>query len=435
MDVRKVFLSTSLSHSLIEKNDRILVALSGGADSTTLLMLLDSIKEEYNLTIAAAHINHKLRDTADRDMEFCRALCKKLGIEFFCLCADVHSDAKKSGMSEELYARNLRYSYFESLGYDKIATAHNKNDNAETILFRFIRGTGIDGLSGIPYRRDNIIRPILDIEKKDIIKFCSENNIEYVTDETNFRQIYSRNKLRLSLIPEIERDFNPGFSDVITRNAPIISEDSKFLDSLARKEYNGKIIISDFLQFANPIKRRIIQLHYQNAASTGENISSKYINDIIALINKGKSGSRINLPGCIEALIEYDELKIRKVKEKIIFKYRMYPEKLLKIPEIGKNIIIRKCENGEIHLDNTDDLYIRSRCTGDYFYPVGMTGKKKLSDFFTDKKIPPSKRDIIPILTQGNDIISIIGMRNDRRFCDKSKTAYTIEIKEGEDAE
>ncbi|MBQ6907624.1 MAG: tRNA lysidine(34) synthetase TilS, partial [Clostridia bacterium] len=148
---------TVKSHNMIKKGDRVLVALSGGADSVTLLHMLYEISETYGFSVGAAHVNHKLRDTADRDMNFCKNLCEKLNIPLEILVCDIRNEAKANGMSEELYARGVRYDFFNSLGYDKIATAHNKNDNAETILFNFMRGSSLSGLCGIPYMRDNII--------------------------------------------------------------------------------------------------------------------------------------------------------------------------------------------------------------------------------------------------------------------------------------
>ncbi|MBO5059305.1 MAG: tRNA lysidine(34) synthetase TilS [Clostridia bacterium] len=436
MDILKIVQNTIKEHSLLEENDRVLVGFSGGADSTALLHILCTLAPKLGLTVACAHINHGLRETADRDMNFCRRLCEQLGVPFYCLCADIKSGAKAAGDSEELYARKVRYDYFDSLGFDKIATAHNKNDVAETLLFNFMRGASVKGLSGIPYMRGNIIRPLLDVKKEEIIGFCRENGYDFVTDETNFEAIYSRNKIRLDLIPQIEHEFNPNFVEVVTRNSRLFAQDSDFLEKLAQEKYSGEIRAEELKSLEPSISQRVLQLHWKKSAMCEENLGLAYIEDILELAEKNRTGSRIDLPQGFEARLEYGVLTIAKKRDMLSFEYKIYPQKVLNIPEIGKNILIYPVsENGDFYLDGEEHLTVRSRRSGDTFCPVGMNGTKKLSDFFSDKKIPRSKRDEIPILTYKGDIVSVGGMRSDRRFFDKSNKAYKIEIKEAENAE
>lgn len=169
----------------------ILVGLSGGADSAALITVLCRLSEKYGYKVYAAHVNHCLRgDAADRDEDFSRQLAERLGAGFFSLRADVAKLAEERGISEEEAGRNVRYSFFDKIadenGIELIATAHHRNDNAETILMNFMRGSGVSGLSGIPYRRGRIIRPLLGVTRAEIERFCAENGIEYVTDATNF---------------------------------------------------------------------------------------------------------------------------------------------------------------------------------------------------------------------------------------------------------
>ena len=430
MNIIKTAEKTISEHNMLSPGDRVLIGLSGGADSVALLHILYSLSGKYNIKPEAAHINHGLRPTADRDMLFCKKLCNELGIKFHCVKTDIRSGAKKNGMSEELYARKFRYDFFSSIPCDKIATAHNKNDAAETILFRFMRGASVRGLSGIPYCRGKIIRPLLDIRKTDITSFCSENTYEYVTDETNFEEIYTRNKIRLRLIPEIEKDYNPRFVDVVTQNAAIISEDSDYLDAQAKKAYTGKIVSDNLAAYDNAIKRRLLQLHFKKAANSEKNLPLQYINDIIKLAESGCTGKKIDLPGEFVALMQYGELIIEKKRKPNEFEYAIRPGTVLKIPEIGKTVCITEFIGGGIFLQTTENLKIRNRRSGDFFYPTGMTGRKKLSDFFTDKKIPVNERNNIPILLQNENIVSIIGIRNDRRYTDINFKEYKIELKE-----
>jgi len=434
MDVLKTVRNTVCRHNMLAKKDRVLVGLSGGADSTALLYVLTDLAKEYDLEIAAAHVNHGLRQTADRDMDFCRKLCKNLGIEFFCIKKNISAEAEIAGMSEELYARNVRYDFFESLGFDKIATAHNKNDVAETLLFNFMRGSSINGLSGIPYIRGNIIRPLLDIKKADIFEFCRENGYEFVTDETNLQAVYSRNKIRLDLIPKIEKEFNPSFVDVAVKNAGIIREDSEYLDNVAKKAFSDKITISELNQMEMPIKRRVLQLFWKKATAGWENLSAGYIDDILEL-SKNRTGKGIDLPKGFSAKVQYGELIIEKKQEKVEFFYKLTPEAVLNINEIGKTVLVRKTDKKpDFYLDKGAELTVRSKRTGDVFYPTNMEGKKRLSDFFTDKKIPMSKRNKTPILLCGDEIVAVGDMRFSRNFQDDSKIGYKIEIKEMQDA-
>jgi len=434
MDILQIIENTIKTHSLICEGDKVLVALSGGSDSVLLLRILCSLSEKHNFTVAAAHINHMLRDTADRDEEFSKKLCGELGVKFYVRKADIKSLSKSAKMGEEQFARNFRYEFFESLGYDKIATAHNKNDVAETLLFNFMRGAGIKGLSGIPYKRGNIIRPLLDVKKMDVTAYCNENGFAYVTDETNLTPVYSRNKIRLNLIPEIEKEFNSAFVDVVTANARHINEDSDFLESLARQSYHGEVTCEMQQALAKPIFTRVLLLYYKDVSGKESNLPLVYLDKIAELVRNNKTGHKIHLPFNMEAEMEYGRLIIRKKSEKISFEYSITPGEVLNIPEIGKNILITETDGKwDFRIEDTAGLKIRSRQKGDVFFPSGMQGRKKLSDYFTDKKIPAGERDRIPLLVKENDLVLVVGYRQDRRF-QKNGKGYKIEIMEENDA-
>ena len=435
MDTKSIFFSTVEKHNLIEKGDRILVALSGGADSVALLHLLADASQKYGITIGAAHVNHRLRDTADRDMRFCEELCASLGIHLDILTVDIKKESENQGISEELCARNARYAFFESLDYDKTATAHNKNDNAETILFNFMRGAQSHGLCGIPYKRGNIIRPLLDIKKNEITQFCQKSGYNFVTDETNFKEIYTRNKIRLSLIPEIERNFNNNFVNTVTANSELISFDEEFLADSANKLYTGEIL-TDFAKTLHPsLLFRLIQIYYKEQTGDVQNLSVSYIKSIVSLMENGQTGQKIDLPKNFEAYISYGKLIIDEKAGELGFEYELMPEIPLFIPEINKIITLKKDESGKIALPDTDGLTVRTKKDGDFFYPVGMQGKKKISDYFTDKKIPKKQRFKIPILTKHSEIVSVLTYRDDRRFYGTYPERYSISVKEAKNAE
>ena len=223
---------------MIKKSDTVISALSGGADSVCLLHALNSLSGELGFRLCACHINHNLRgDESDADEQYVRALCEKFGIELFVYSVDVSGTLKKHQSIEER-ARELRYEAFSELSDKlgaKVATAHNLGDNAETVILNMIRGTGLKGLCGIPPVRDYLIRPLLFCERKDIEAYCSENGLEFVTDRTNLSTDYSRNKVRLELMPKL-LEMNPSFFCGISRMTRNLIEDNSYLEAIAKEE-------------------------------------------------------------------------------------------------------------------------------------------------------------------------------------------------------
>ena len=226
-----------LDGNMLKKGDNVIVALSGGADSVCLLHVMKQLEEELGFSLSACHINHNLRGAeSDSDSAFAESLCRRLSVPVSVFSVDVLGAQKKHSSVEEC-ARELRYEVFGRLAEEKdakIATAHNANDNAETVLLNLLRGTGLKGLCGIPAKRDYIIRPLLGVTRAEIEAFCSENALEYVTDKTNFSTDYTRNKIRLEILPKLI-EINPSLLGGIARMTGNLTEDSVFLEQLAAK--------------------------------------------------------------------------------------------------------------------------------------------------------------------------------------------------------
>lgn len=419
--------NTIKSHNLVSEKDKILVALSGGSDSVFLLRVLNDLKQRLGFSLFAAHLNHSLRAEADTEEAFVIDLCKSLDIPCYTKKVHVKTISQRTGESLETVGRCERYSFFNELkklhGFNKIATAHHLDDNAETILMHFIRGCGGNGLRGIEYmRHDGIIRPLLDVPKKSIVECCEACGFSYVTDMSNFEPDFTRNRVRLELIPEILK-FNPNFCNVITKNSMLFSEDEEFLDDFAETEFNQNYIDGGLLKSVvdkSPmaIKRRLIQKLYQSFQNSKENLSLGYIDAILALT---KTGQSVSLPNNLEAILSYGKFIVRKKTKTEDFEYDIVPDIPLYIPESNCHWLIKraeKCDRNTFSLPYGGTLRVRNKRRGDYFYPVGMKGKKKLSDLFCDKKIPRFMRDSIPILTINEDIININGDFRDRRFYD-----------------
>lgn len=228
--------STISKFDMLTDCRNVTVALSGGADSVALLYSLYLLKEELGISLSACHVNHNLRgEESDGDELFVRRMCRMLDIPLYVRNIRV-SDYVGKHESIELVARRIRYSFFSELGNDRIiATAHTASDNCETVLINLIRGTALSGMCGIPPKRDNVIRPLIDCTREEIEQFCRENSLGYVTDSTNLSDDYTRNKLRLGIIPELKK-INPSLAAAVGRMSQAAALDDKYLDKLASDE-------------------------------------------------------------------------------------------------------------------------------------------------------------------------------------------------------
>lgn len=242
-------LATINRYNMINKDDVIVIGVSGGPDSITLLNVLNNFREKLNIKIYVAHINHMIREEADEETEYVKEFCKKIDVECFCKRIDVEKEAINLKIGTEEAGRNIRYDFFEEVAEkvkaNKIATAHNSNDNVETVLMNIIRGTSISGLKGIEKVRNNrYIRPLIEISRDKIEKYCEENHLNPRYDKSNEENIYTRNKIRNLLIPYIKKEFNPNILEAINRLSNIATEEENFLNKIVEKEYR-RIKIND----------------------------------------------------------------------------------------------------------------------------------------------------------------------------------------------
>lgn len=397
---------TIADYDMLSEGEAVLVGFSGGSDSVCLLSILYSM----GYSVTAAHLNHNMRANAFRDEEFCRRFCEERNIPF------VSKTIKKGTLKSEADAREARYGFFaevmKNCGIERLATAHNKNDCAETVLLHMLRGAATDGLCGILPSDGKTIRPLIRVKKCDINSYCAENGIDYVTDETNLECKYTRNKLRNIYIPELEREFNPRLTDTLAENAAVMAYDRDFLAKCAMKEYERiksgtgadakKLTALD-----RAISSRIVELMWQ-ASGTKQNLPRKYVDAILELAEKNSGGKCIDLPDNTLARTEYGTLYIEKRTENIVYNRNIVPEEWYDFPEISSRIGL--FENGKgltVSLNGNETLLVRTRKSGDRFSPSGMGGSKTLSDFFTDIKIPRSERDKIPVLIADGEIAAV----------------------------
>lgn len=412
---------TIAENVLIEPNEKVLTAFSGGADSVCLLYVLNLLKEEIGFELFAAHLNHGLRgEAAIRDEKFVMDFCGKIGVLCKTERKDVRAYAKKSGISEEMAGREMRYDFFERvmLEYklEKLAVGHHINDQAETVLQHLMRGSGADGLSGMKYKNGKRIRPLLDVSKKEILEFCAEEGLEYCTDDTNFETDYTRNKVRLELIPKM-MEFNPNIIGTIAQTSKILADDADFFKEETERSYEeavigNKIKISEFLKFHVCIQRRIIRKMIENVKLTAKDISFTEAEAVLELCRRKETGKKINLGAGTEAMVEYGWLKIDKeYKKKTLYREISFRDKV----KIGSFVI----SPSDYGVPEEAHIALRSRQNGDRIYPKGMTGSKKLKDFFIDEKVPKRERDEAVILTSDGEIAAVFygnKIFRDRRF-------------------
>lgn len=457
-DMQDTVLNNILEHNLISKNDNIVAGISGGLDSMALLMTLYNLREELDFNILVCHVNHGVRDEASLDQDYVRKKAESLGLEFYTINVDMVSYGKEKGITAEEAGRELRYGFFREVlkkaGIGKIAVAHNKNDQAETLLQRIIRGTGIDGLKGMEFKTQDIIRPILNISREEIENYLHSNNIHYVVDKTNLMPIYNRNKVRLELIPYIQENFNPNIIETLWRTSQSSNIDSNYLDMISNqtydkivKEENKYRIVLDSLNFRKihrSIQNRIIRLSFQKLIQNIQGMGQYHVSSLVDMFLDGKTGKQMNLPNGLIGRVSYDDLIIERIIEMANNDYCYNLELGNNIieeldMEIALNLVgkseFRKTFNTKcIDYDKLKGgLSLRNRRDGDRIVPLGMKGSKKIKDYFIDKKIPREKRDEIPLLVDDENIVWILGHSISELYKvrDSTKRILAIEYKGG----
>ena len=450
-------------NSMFDKGEKVIVAVSGGPDSICLLHILNELKEELGITLVGAHINHCLRgDESDKDEEYAKKTCESLNIDFYSKKVDVHKISEDKNISCEMAGREVRYEFFNELMIklkaDKIALAHNANDQAETILMRIMRGTGIEGIIGIKPVRDEIyVRPILHLSRSEIEKYCEINNISPRVDKSNLENIYARNKVRLELIPYIEENFNKDIIKTLNRLSDIVKKDNDYLESISTKEYKkyceiGKervILNKKAFSEHEAIVSRIIRSALLEINNNLCNFEKIHISSIINL-QKHETGKTIMLPqnimvencyGNIHIYININ-INIKATEANNNNKYYLNINEKNLIESLNKVIQVNlksKTEFTEIKGNDyikyfdydkiVEPIIFRYRKDGDKFMPLGMKGNKKLKDLFMDLKIPKDKRNEIPLICFGDDIGWVVGYRVSEKFKVSKDTKNILQIR------
>lgn len=447
-----------LEKNLIINGDNVLIALSGGPDSVFLFHNLRKLRDSISFNLYASHINHMYRgEDAMHDEEFVRNLCETYGIKLFVKRKNATEYSKELKVTEEEAGRILRYNFFKEnlteVGGGKVAVAHNLNDQAETVLQRIIRGTGIDGLSAMTFKKANLIRPMLNVSKIEIMNYLYDNNYDYCIDITNSSDIYGRNKIRLNLIPYLEQNFNPNIQNSLYRMSEAMERDKKiiekyvelkFADVLKEKTHN-KIVMDLNLLSSLDIGEtgRIIRRAIEELKGNAVNIEMKHIDYSINLIKTGKTGKKINLTEGFTIEISYGNLIINKTVEKINdFEYNIVLNETKYIKEINKNLFLNVIDISQADIKNKNiisldydeikgNLVARNRRRGDLMMPCGMNGNKKIKDIFIDLKIPLEERNKKLIIADDENILWLEGYRINDKYKVSAATKKILTISLG----
>lgn len=435
----EVFESNLINYDLVHEGDRVVLGVSGGPDSMAMLDMFLKIREKWRLSLFVVHVNHGYRGQfAERDARSVESYCNLNNIEFFRFDYDVQRLAKEWGMSFEEAGRKVRYDAFESIREkicaQRIAVAQNKNDQAETILMRLMRGTGMDGLKGVPLKRGtHIIRPVLFMKRSEIEKYCDDNAVPVCHDHTNDETIYTRNKIRHDLLPYIEANFNGQIVDGLYRLGEMVQSDVAFIEKMLDKwikenqvdiTEGKKLPIYMLMNLDEALCKRLVRRILQMKGKGLKDVSSVQVEEVIHLIHANRHGKKKILSG-IEFSTRYDSLYYQKHFEENQKTNELEAGIECSLIEMGKEEYgFYSLMDGEtsIDLDKIDgELSVRFRKDGDRFQPIGMQGTKKLKKFFIDLKVPAEKRDQIPLVCDESGIIWVVGHRlSERVKVDKS---------------
>jgi tRNA(Ile)-lysidine synthase len=452
---------------LLNEKDKVLLCVSGGADSVAMLSAFCELSREADISLYVAHLNHRLRrKDSDKDQEYVRNLSARYGLGFITESKDVKKISKKDKLSLEEAARNTRYDFFtrsaERIGANVIATAHTKDDQAETVIMHFLRGCGLQGLKGIsPKSRIGkflLIRPMLDVSRKEVESYLRTKKLRPRVDKSNLKLLFFRNRLRHKLIPLIEKRYSPRIKELLANLADILQKDYQYITEKQKLDFkrtlNSKrknlvsFSLSRFTKLHISAQRMLSRLAIEHLKGNLNKVDYRHWKELEEMLQRRPVFSTVYLPGAIE--VTKTKTTVRFCREKRARVKKAQDIKMLKLPGeviFKKNTIISKIEktkklpqkNGYNKSKEYFDikrselpLFVRTRMPGDKMIPLGMKTHKKISDILIDEKISKTRRDNVPIvLSSSGRIIWLCGIRmaEDAKISGSSKSIFSLEIK------
>ncbi len=448
--------ATISRYNMIRCGDRVVVGVSGGPDSVCLLDVLYGLREKLSLELVVAHYEHGLRPGEDeKETSFVRQLAEHYNLPFV---SEKARELRPGLPNPEETARILRYKFLEqtriSFSAHKIALGHNRDDQAETVLMRLIRGSGLSGLTGIPPVRDQvIIRPLIERGRDQILSYMRYRGLQWMIDSSNLKTDYLRNRVRHEILPVL-RKYQPRINEILSHTAEVLREEDHWLDQEAdiwldrlaaeKRERYISVNISRLTEVPKALAPRVIRQMIRTVKGNLRKITANHIKSICHLAKSAKAQAQVHLPDDILAIKTYDILEITNIHSgaQQDFTYQIERPGRFSINALGKTVSVEEFQvlsalprldespwtgffdAGEIEFP----LTLRNFKPGDSFVPLGMKGRKKLKDFFIDLKIPSVSRKTIPILISKNEIIWVCGLRIDDRFKVDSGTGRILRV-------
>jgi tRNA(Ile)-lysidine synthase len=449
-------------HHLLEKGDRVIVGVSAGVDSMVLLHLLNAFRETFDLSFIIAHVNHGLRpEESEREAELVKKESDRFCFPFEYGQFNVKEFKKLGGFSPQEAARRIRFHFFYDLlqkhHAQKIALGHNADDQMETMLLRLIRGSGLQGLKGIlPIREGKVIRPLLEVWRREIESFAIERKISFLFDSSNLKEDYLRNRIRLALVPLIEKEYQPNLKEILLRTSNILREENDYIEKGAEEAYQTitqekkgtlSFKFSAYQTLHQAIQWRVIKKIVEKIYDRGmimEDGGWVEINKIYKKLRQPSPSFHLELPHEVFVEKRYDIVLLGKggVTPPPPFEVELLSPGRTFIEEISKEVVIEET-NRDKHRNFSGPsstalmdceslqfpLKMRNFRPGDRFHPLGVKGSQKLKDFFIDHKIPKFERPKVPLLISGEMIAWLVGHRIDERVKVTERTKKVLRIK------
>ncbi|MBN1273094.1 MAG: tRNA lysidine(34) synthetase TilS [Candidatus Aminicenantes bacterium] len=450
--VFQIFRQTIQSYGLLKRGDKVLIAFSGGPDSTALVFLFCELAPEWDLDLCCGHFNHKLRKSAGLDEAFVRETAERLNIPLYTGRTDVRAEARRSGLNLEEAARNLRYAFLKETarkqGAEKIATGHTRTDQAETFLIRLLRGSGRKGLAGIfPAVDGLIIRPIIRVERENILEYLRQRGIAYREDESNRDRRFLRNRIRLELIPELRQKYSAGIVAQLGRTAEIFQDEERFLENLASEKYAsareidaGRIClrVERLRSFDRALARRVVRKFLQELKGDLRSVSFKDVEFLCRM----KDGDIFSFRSGLSLIREGDRIFLKGVGSVLKYDLVWDGKCRLEIPPLDA-VFEARTVNREGFRPEYDDscrvlldrdqldfpLQVRNRRKGDRYRPLNAPGRRKLKEMMRERGILLSDRDRLPVFLSKEKIVWAAGLpvAEDFKITDSTKRVFVIE--------
>ncbi len=430
-------LEANARYQLLQPGERVLVAVSGGQDSVALLHALVALRQRIGVELAVAHLNHGIRGAeADGDEHFVRRLAEQWGLEFYGERADVPALAAGGKMSLEAAARQARYAFLEKTaaeGFDKVALGHTATDRAESVLMNILRGSGLEGLRGMPARRGIFVRPLIAVTRQQTGEYCARHGLAYRQDATNLDAAHLRNKVRLQLLPYLEAEYGPAVTRALVRLAEAAEEEVSWTSSLVEEVLSAagskprRLALAPLQELADGLLQRVWKEALARAGYDVRALGRVHYQALARLVKQGRTGMQVQLPGEWTVQRGYTDIELRGTNAPAApapaVERAVRVPGVTEVPELGVTIRTALTAQRPAQLSNSNKLravldadaagrklVVRTWRPGDRIRPLGLPGSKKLQDLFTDAKVPKAERHRVPLIAKPTgEVLWVVG--------------------------